>query len=357
MRRIWDWVRDTRKRRIAAGLAATATVLLVGGVAYAASPTITVTADSTSTCATDGGTPGTCNGTYTVAAGHSLTISTPTPPPPPSSVDTVFGNAVPATPDVNGPDHEPLNFGLKFHTTVAGHLLGVRFYKSAANVPLANGVGTHYGTLFDANGNILAQAEFTNETAFGWEDVRFSRPVAIAANVSYTAAVSMIGGYEAYDPKPFPLVVGPISADNSTYIYSHWLGRNDAQNCFPSYSGYANYYIDVDFAAGGTAQPTAPARLTFSEAQQDAGYMVRSHGYRTAHGSINCTRISASTLHCRITWTAGGYSYTAVGRFWNYILSDGNPYWWYDFRGTRTSISCMRHRRPGRRCSQTFHWH
>jgi hypothetical protein len=106
------------------------------------------------------------------------------------------------------------------------------------------------------------------------------------------------------------------------------------------------------------APPTAasPSPIKLSDASQAARYMIRSHLHRTPQGRIHCTGLNTPTVHCKITWTASSYWYTATGRFWSYIGSDGNQHWWYDFKGTRTSTACMRSPHPVG-CSRTFHWH
>ena len=53
---------------------------------------------------------------------------------------------------------------------VFGAITGVRFYKAAANT------GTHIGSLWTADGQRLAQATFTGETASGWQTVTFASP-------------------------------------------------------------------------------------------------------------------------------------------------------------------------------------
>src|SRR5579872_2557967 len=64
----------------------------------------------------------------------------------------------------NGPDG-PVELGIKFQSSVAGTITGIRFYKSAANG------GTHVGNLWSVNGTLLATATFTDETAAGWQQV------------------------------------------------------------------------------------------------------------------------------------------------------------------------------------------
>lgn len=65
--------------RVLVGVAVLAALLLGGAVAvWAASETITVTADNSPHCVQDGGTATPCSSTYSVAAGHALTILAPT---------------------------------------------------------------------------------------------------------------------------------------------------------------------------------------------------------------------------------------------------------------------------------------
>jgi hypothetical protein len=101
-----------------------------------------------------------------------------------------------------------------------------------------------------------------------------------------------------------------------------------------------------------------PSRLTFNDARSYAVTMIRQ---RTRHnisrGTITCTGVNDWTRHCNLAWASGGYSYHASGRFWNYVGSDGKAYWWYDFRGTRTSLTCAERHPRSYGCTQRFHWH
>src|SRR5690242_18314880 len=68
-------------------------------------------------------------------------------------------------------DTNPWELGVRFKSDVAGYVTGVRFYKGPGNT------GTHVGHLWSASGQSLAQATFTNETATGWQEVKFASPV------------------------------------------------------------------------------------------------------------------------------------------------------------------------------------
>src|SRR5579863_2000843 len=76
-------------------------------------------------------------------------------------------------------DTSSVELGMTFSSAVAGTVTGVRFYKGPSNT------GTHVGHLWDHSGHLLASVTFTGETATGWQQALFSKPIAITANTSY----------------------------------------------------------------------------------------------------------------------------------------------------------------------------
>jgi len=160
---------------------------------------------------------------------------------------TIFGNATPATPD-SGPD-SAVNLGVRFESSVAGSITGIRFYKSATNT------GTHVGTLWSNTGSQLASATFTGETASGWQTVTFSSPVTITANTPYVASYFVPSGHYSEDDNFFTSAYAnpPLEATqdgspgvNGVYLYS-------SGNAFPTQAWEsANYYVDVVFSPTGT---------------------------------------------------------------------------------------------------------
>jgi Domain of unknown function (DUF4082) len=90
--------------------------------------------------------------------------------------------------------------GVKFRADTAGAITGVRFYKSGANT------GTHVGHLWSSTGTLLGTANFTSESASGWQQVNFTTPIQIAANTTYIASY--------FDP------VGHYSADEFYFEHS-----------------------------------------------------------------------------------------------------------------------------------------
>jgi hypothetical protein len=195
---------------------------------------------------------GLIQGTYvfqlSLNAGTSVS-STTVNVAPASTSTTIFTTQTPAGSTEN--DGLALELGVKFRTSAAGSITGIRFYKTSGNS------GTHTGELYSSTGTRLAQAVFTGETATGWQQVLFSSPIAITAGTTYIAAYfSSSGGYVSttnYFTKA--LVDGQITAladgtDGSNGVYKY-----STTPAFPS-STYqkSNYWVDAVF----TSAPVAP---------------------------------------------------------------------------------------------------
>ncbi len=133
-------------------------------------------------------------------------------------------------------------------TNVSGNVLGVRFYKDAANT------GPHGGSLWSANGHPLAFATFTSETGTGWQEVTFSSSVSIAANTTYLASYHAPVGAYAFDngglasgPDAPPLFAVPGSTSGGNGVFTYGATGAFLINSF----GNANYWVDVVFEPYG----------------------------------------------------------------------------------------------------------
>ena len=131
----------------------------------------------------------------------------------------------------------------------AGTVTGIRFF-SANNV-----AGEYAGHLWDASGNLLASATFSNVTVNGWQEVLFSEPVAIAPGVVYVASyynpagvyAATSGGLTAAVSNGQSLTVLGNAAEGASGLYSYGGG-------FPTNTHNAtNYWVDVLFDKGGTS--------------------------------------------------------------------------------------------------------
>jgi hypothetical protein len=135
---------------------------------------------------------------------------------------------------------------VKFKATTAGTITGIRFYKGAQNT------GTHTGSLWTANGQLLASATFTNETASGWQQVDFPTPVNITANTTYVASYHQTSGFYSVTRPYFttqyangPLIALANGAEGGNGVYKY-----GATNSFPTDTYQAsNYWVDVVFVS------------------------------------------------------------------------------------------------------------
>jgi probable HAF family extracellular repeat protein len=172
---------------------------------------------------------------------------------PSASVSTIFGSAAPISGQQNVYDpaitsSAGVELGLKFQSSVAGQITGVRFYKGSLDT------GVQTGELWTSTGQLLATATFTNETASGWQQVNFSAPVTISANTTYIVSYHTTSAYIAYTPGALssggintpPLTAlqsGQAAGGNSLYTYGG--------SAFPTFFNgqSANYWVDVVFSS------------------------------------------------------------------------------------------------------------
>jgi hypothetical protein len=163
----------------------------------------------------------------------------PTPSATPGSSPVSFFSASAAPSQGAWNDGSALQLGLKFQSSVAGTVTGIRFYKAAQNV------GLHVATLWSATGTLLATANFANETASGWQQVNLATPVKLTAGTTYIVAYHSNGYYSA-DANYFTsaLAKSPLTApsgSNGVYAYG-------GSSLFPASSwASSNYWVDVVF--------------------------------------------------------------------------------------------------------------
>jgi hypothetical protein len=157
---------------------------------------------------------------------------------------TLWGNsAFPAEASVG--DADAVELGVKFSSTTAGKIKGIRFYKGLHNI------GTHTGTLRDSAGNQIETATFIDETESGWQEVLFANPVEIVAGTPYIASYHAPRGRYAATPfffnKTTDHTSGPLrapmtkSAEDGNGVY-----RYGATDPFRSHNS-TNYWVDVLF--------------------------------------------------------------------------------------------------------------
>jgi hypothetical protein len=270
-----------------------------------------------------------------LAASVSWSFTTGTPPPPPSCPCGGFdSSATPTNPQIADPN--PVELGVRFRANVDGFVTGVRFYKGTGNT------GTHIGNLWSANGALLARAQFTGESASGWQQVSFSTPVAVSANTVYVVSYfapngnyAGDGGFFAasgVDNGPIRLLQDGENGGNGVYQYA-------SSTAFPSSTfNSTNYWVDVVFTLSGPADTTPPTvtavsplsgatgvataatvTATFSEAVDPATVGTSTFELRTAANVLVASTVSYDAATRRATLTpnaalAASATYTATVR-------------------------------------------
>lgn len=194
-----------------------------------------------------------------------------------------------------------VELGVRFRSDINSNIVGIRFYKSAANT------GTHIGSLWSTTGTLLATATFTNETASGWQQVNFSTPVAITANTVYVASYHTNAGHYAGDHNYFstagidnaPLHALQDGVGGSDGVYAY--GTTSA---FPN-SGYlsTNYWVDVVLAL-----PPTLNSITVSPSNSTIG--VGNTQQFTATGLF--TDGSTQNITSQVTWSSTNTSVATI---------------------------------------------
>ena len=119
---------------------------------------------------------------------------------------------------------------MKFQTSVAGTVSGIRFYKSSQDT------GVHTGELWSSTGTMLATVTFTNETASGWQSVTFSNPVTLTPGATYVASYHTNVGHYSNTTNYFTRNVtsGPLTAPASgNGVYAYGSNSLFPTNTFP----------------------------------------------------------------------------------------------------------------------------
>jgi hypothetical protein len=161
---------------------------------------------------------------------------------------TIFGQNAPAA--VDSGDGNSVELGVKFRADADGNIVGVRFYKSAANT------GAHIGHVWSSTGQLLGTATFSGETSSGWQQVNFASPIAAQANTTYVASYyAPVGHYSAdvryfiqsgHDDPPLHALADGVDGVNGEFVYGTGGG-------FPTTGSNAtNYWVDVIYASSNT---------------------------------------------------------------------------------------------------------
>ncbi|MFI6562237.1 DUF4082 domain-containing protein [Streptomyces sp. NPDC050534] len=266
-------------------------------------------------------------------------------------------SAVPGT--VNGGDGSSLELGVKFRTTVAGSITGVRFYKSPANT------GTHTGSLWTASGTRLATGTFSGETASGWQQLNFATPISVKANTTYVASYFAPNGGYSYDGGYFndsDAGLAPLTGLKSGTDGGNGVFHYGSTSAFPnSQSSGSNYWVDVvlDTSTASTTPPTvtstsptsgatatsitAPVSATFSAAvdTDSVTFTVKDPDGNAVPGSVTFPSANKATftpstqLSLHTTYTAS----VQASDVWGNAMTDPVT-WSFTTDSTPPAVTC-----------------
>jgi hypothetical protein len=153
--------------------------------------------------------------------------------------------------DANG-----VELGVRFQTSQAISIVGVRFYRGDA--------GTWAGSVWDTGGSRLQTAP-DSTTGAGWQDAMFATPVAMVPGQTFIASYFATAGGYAWQHDYFAdrgLTHGPVTALQSVEGNRNGVYRYNTATAFPTDSFMdSNYWVTPlwvpRYTIGGFYQPVA----------------------------------------------------------------------------------------------------
>jgi hypothetical protein len=133
------------------------------------------------------------------------------PQPDASPPRTLFTTQVP---DPMPAMDMPFELGLRFKSTVAGDVVGIRYWRVVGDQ------GPHVGHLWAVDGSLLATVSFDNESASGWQEARLAQPVAITAGQIYVTSVNTLKVFAvAFQSLVPPVTNGPLTSIDEAGVH------------------------------------------------------------------------------------------------------------------------------------------
>jgi hypothetical protein len=141
-------------------------------------------------------------------------------------------------------DDASVTLGVKFRSAVSGFVKGVRFFSPD---DIDETPGSYTGQLWSAGGTLLASGTYTGVTNSGWQELNFSTPVFIDANITYVASYHTNGTKYVGTAAGFTTAVtnGSLTAPDNVSAGGNGVYAYGASATFPTGSVGANYWVDV----------------------------------------------------------------------------------------------------------------
>lgn len=199
-----------------------------------------------------------------LAADHSWSFTITSTNPCPCSLKSLTNPAGAGTFDDSG----TLELGVKIKPSANGFITAVRFYK-----PITSTLSSRTVNIWDASGNNLRTATSSNESEYGWQEVKLSSPLAVNQNqlyiISYYTSdgvyMSSIGGLNSTMTNGYLNAFADTNAENAA------TGSGNRNGVFrQNSSGYPNtgttngsyYWIDAVFATSSTVSDPLSIKVT-----------------------------------------------------------------------------------------------
>ncbi len=266
--------------------------------------------------------------TYTLSDGRggtdqgsvSLTVQ-----PGPAGETLFTGSEGPTGGGLN--DNTAMELGMKFVASSSGTISGIRYYKAAGDTSV------HTGSIWKADGTLVATVTFINESHSGWQTAIFSTPLQITAGATYVASYHTTGSYVA--------TAGYFNTAHTNGSLTALAGANGVYavgsgSTFPTSSYQStNYWVDVVYnqstgnmvpvaandngytTYANTALSIAAANLLANDSDADGDPL----SITGANGAVNGTVTFNSQNNTVIFTPTAGYTGSAS---FSYSISDGH---------------------------------
>ncbi|KEO57099.1 DUF4082 domain-containing protein [Thioclava indica] len=207
-----------------------------------------------------------------------IAVSDVNPEVPPSAVYSLFDEGAVSANAIN--DSSTVELGVRFTPTQTGTINELRYFRSVGD---SGDTDLRAGHLWDANGNLLATAQFDSAPGeSGWQTAVLSSPILVSAGQTYTASYGTDDNYvgsQGYFASDITDASGNLTAPgvvNGVYAYGSTPSVPTA-----SYNS-TNYWVDVGFELGVPANDapviSSPSAFSAAENQLSVGTVSATDG-------------------------------------------------------------------------------
>jgi hypothetical protein len=198
-------------------------------------------------------------------------------------------------PGGNALEDSPIEVGMKFRSSEDGYITALRFYKQP------NNTGSHVGHLWTSTGTKLAEVEFADETAEGWQEAALVDAVPITADTTYVVSYHSGNGRFGFSPGYFGSQVGtgPLTAPSAAASGGNGVYRYGAGG-FPTETYNAtNYWVDAKFERTPPADTRAPRVDALTPADGATGVPVTTTVTARFDEPVDPATVTSSTFELR----------------------------------------------------------